>query len=63
MRNVELRKQKWAIKSIEQEVMSAKNQLLPQLDLTGIYRFVVLVMSGQVTANWLTVPTTWQQRV
>ncbi len=40
VRNVELRKQKWAIKSIELEVMSAKNQLLPQLDLTGIYRFV-----------------------
>ncbi len=40
VRNVEVRKQKWAIKGIELEIMSAKNQLLPQLDLTGIYRFV-----------------------
>lgn len=39
-RNVEVRKQKWAIKGIELEVMSAKNQLQPQLDLTAIYRFV-----------------------
>ncbi len=40
VRNVELRKTKWAIKSIELEIMSAKNQLLPQLDVTGIYRWV-----------------------
>ena len=40
VRNVEVRKHKWAIKGLELEVMSAKNQLLPQLDLTGIYRFV-----------------------
>ncbi|MCC6512211.1 MAG: TolC family protein [Pirellulaceae bacterium] len=40
VRNVELRKQKWAIKSIELEIMSSKNQLLPQLDATGIYRIL-----------------------
>lgn len=40
VRNVELRKQKWFIKSIELELASAKNQLLPQLDVTGIYRWV-----------------------
>ena len=40
VRNVDLRKQKWFIKSIELEIASAKNQLLPQLDITGIYRWV-----------------------
>lgn len=40
VRNVELRRQKWFIKSIELEIASAKNQLLPQLDVTGIYRWV-----------------------
>lgn len=40
VRNVDLRKQKWYIKSVELEIASAKNQLLPQLDLTGIYRWV-----------------------
>jgi hypothetical protein len=40
MRNTELRRHKWFIKGIEMELISAKNQLLPQLDLTGIYRWV-----------------------
>jgi len=40
MRSVELRRQLWAIKSAELEIMSAKNQLLPQLDLTAFYRWL-----------------------
>lgn len=40
VRNVELRRQKWFIKSVELEIASAKNQLLPQLDVTGIHRWV-----------------------
>lgn len=48
IRNVDLRKQKWFIKTIELELASAKNQLLPQLDITGIYRWVGV---GDVLAN------------
>lgn len=40
LRSVELRKHKWAIKSAQLEMMSAKNQLLPQLDVTGFYRWL-----------------------
>lgn len=40
VRNVELRKQKWFIKSVELEIASAKNQLLPELNVTGIHRWV-----------------------
>lgn len=40
LRSVELRKQKWAIKSAQLEMMSAKNQLLPQLDVTSFYRWL-----------------------
>ena len=40
LRSVELRKQKWAIKSAQLEMMSAKNQLLPQLDVTTFYRWL-----------------------
>ncbi len=39
-RNVDLRRQKWFIKGVELEIQSAKNQLLAQLDVTGIYRWV-----------------------
>lgn len=39
-RNTEVRISKWAIKQRELELMSAKNQLLPQLDLVGTYRWV-----------------------
>lgn len=39
-RNTELRRQKWAIKQDELELMSAKNQMLPQLDLTAFYRWL-----------------------
>ncbi len=39
-RNVELHRQKWAIKQRELELVSAKNQLLPQVDISGTYRFV-----------------------
>ncbi|HAC90468.1 MAG TPA: transporter [Planctomycetaceae bacterium] len=40
VRNTELRTQKWSIKQRELEVMSAKNQILPQLDLVGAYRWL-----------------------
>ncbi len=39
-RSVELRRQQWAIKSAQLELMSAKNQLLPQLDVTTFYRWL-----------------------
>jgi outer membrane protein TolC len=38
-RRQELRKQKWEIKRAELELIAAKNFLLPQLDLTGKYRW------------------------
>lgn len=39
-RNVDLRRHKWSIKQRELELISAKNQILPQLDLSGTYRFL-----------------------
>ncbi len=39
-RNVYLRQQKWGIKQRELELVSAKNQILPQVDVTGFYRWV-----------------------
>lgn len=39
-RNTDLRRQKWAIKQRELELINAENQVLPQLDLTAGYRFV-----------------------
>ena len=39
-RNTELRIAKWSIKQRELEHMSAKNQLLPQLDIVGTYRWL-----------------------
>jgi outer membrane protein TolC len=40
MRNVELRRQKWAIKQRELELIAAKNNILPQLDVTAFYRWL-----------------------
>jgi outer membrane protein TolC len=40
VRNTELRTQKWSIKQRELELVSAKNQILPQLDLVGTYRWL-----------------------
>jgi hypothetical protein len=37
-RRVELRKQEWLVKLNELELIAARNQLLPQLDLVGAYR-------------------------
>ncbi len=39
-RNVYLRRQKWGIKQRELELVSAKNQILPQVDVTGFARWV-----------------------
>ncbi|XZE45704.1 TolC family protein [Pirellulaceae bacterium SH467] len=39
-RNVDLRKQKWVIKQKELELISSKNQILPDLNLNLIYRWV-----------------------
>ncbi len=40
VRSPELRQQKWSIKQRELELISAKNQLLPQLDVGALYRWV-----------------------
>lgn len=40
VRSPELRRQKWAIKQDELELISARNQVLPQLDLVGFYRWL-----------------------
>lgn len=39
-RNPYLRQQKWGIKQRELELVSAKNQILPQVDVTGFARWV-----------------------
>ncbi len=39
-RNVYLRRHKWGIKQRELELVSAKNQILPQVDVTGFARWV-----------------------
>ena len=39
-RRVEIRRQKWLIKQRELELIAARNQLLPRMDLVGLYRFV-----------------------
>ncbi len=39
-RNTEVRRQKWAIKQDELELISARNQVLPQLDLVAFYRWL-----------------------
>ena len=39
-RTIELRRQKWLIKQRELQLIQARNQLLPQLDLVGTYRWV-----------------------
>lgn len=36
----DLRRQQWQIKSREYELIAAKNQLLPQIDAVGLYRWV-----------------------
>jgi hypothetical protein len=41
-RNVELRQQRWIVKRRELELISAKNFLLPKLDLTGSYQWMGL---------------------
>jgi outer membrane protein TolC len=41
-RNLDLRRQKWRIKQREMELIAAKNQLLPRLDLNGTYRWLGL---------------------
>lgn len=40
VRSPELRQQKWSIKQRELELISAKNQLLPQFDLGAMYKWV-----------------------
>ncbi len=39
-RSPELRRQKWAIKQRELELIKAKNEILPQLDATAFYRWL-----------------------
>jgi outer membrane protein TolC len=40
VRNIHLRREKWGIKQRELELISAKNQILPQVDVTAFYRWV-----------------------
>jgi outer membrane protein TolC len=40
IRRPELRRQKWLIKQRELELIAVRNQLLPQLDLVALYRFL-----------------------
>lgn len=40
LRSIELRQQKWQIKQRELELISAKNNLLPEVNVSGIYRWV-----------------------
>lgn len=39
-RSAELRRQRWAVKQAETELIVARNQLLPQLDIVGRYRWL-----------------------
>ncbi|TWT30787.1 TolC family protein [Blastopirellula retiformator] len=38
--SAELRRQRWRLKQREIEMIAARNQLLPQLDVVGLYRFL-----------------------
>lgn len=40
LRSVELRQQKWQIKQRQLELISAKNNMLPEVNVSGIYRWV-----------------------
>ncbi len=40
VRSVNLRKQKWYIKQREMELIAARNDLLPQMDVVGLYRWL-----------------------
>ncbi len=40
VRNAELRRERWLIKQREQELIAARNQLLPQLDIVATYRWL-----------------------
>ncbi len=40
MRNVDLRLQQWVIKQRELELVSAKNQILPDVNVTALYRWL-----------------------
>ena len=40
MRSVEIRRQRWRIKQRELELIAARNNLLPQLDVVGLYRWL-----------------------
>jgi len=39
-RNLDLRSQRWVIKQRELELISAKNQILPDVNISGLYRWV-----------------------
>ncbi len=39
-RNIELRQQKWLIKTRELELISAKNQVLPDVNISALYRWL-----------------------
>ena len=60
IRRPELRRQKWLIKQRELELIAVRNQLLPQLDLVALYRFLglgdKLFGNGEPGSRWPAVP-------
>ncbi|MCY2975496.1 MAG: TolC family protein [Planctomycetota bacterium] len=40
MRNIDLRQQKWQIKAREMELISSKNQVLPDVNVSALYRWL-----------------------
>ncbi|MFI4873727.1 MAG: TolC family protein, partial [Blastopirellula sp. JB062] len=64
--SAELRRQRWRLKQREIEMIAARNQLLPQLDVVGLYRFLGVgdnLISGNNTAADFPAPgsTAWQE--
>ncbi len=39
-RNLDIRSQKWVVKQKELELISAKNQILPEVNISGLYRWL-----------------------
>ena len=66
-RSVELRSQKWRIKQREMELIAARNNLLPQLDATAIYRWIglgdELITADRRTVNFPAIGSTAYQEL
>ena len=66
-RSVELRSQKWRIKQREMQLMAARNNLLPQLDATSLYRWLgvgdELASADRQTVNFPAIGSTAYQEL